>query len=211
MANVWIWIKKPELLGGRLLSCIYLWLFLSQCWYCSQAAILKMPTLGTVPTTQWNLVVRHYWWGRYQDHQRNTTLDVAAVFLQWQPLCLAGITLCKSDNRSSASYDCKSKDNVILDSLTFPYSGLLSWKSVYLPTGKVSQCFSTIELSCTCWKPFSYSLCKKRGATDHSPPFWHSRQSEVKVAFSTSSSAHKKHHFICAGAELGKIVGKLFC
>lgn len=34
----------------------------------------------------------------------------------------------KSDNCSPASYGCKLKDNFVLGSLTFPYSGLLSWK-----------------------------------------------------------------------------------
>lgn len=31
----------------------------------------------------------------------------------------------------------------------------------------------------------------------------------VWVAFSTSSSAHRDHHCVCAGTELGKILGKL--
>lgn len=59
--------------------------------------------------------------------QRNITLDVATVF-QWWHLCLAGIIFCKSDNYSPVSYGCKSKDNFILGSLTFPYSDLLSWE-----------------------------------------------------------------------------------
>lgn len=124
MANVWIWIKNPELLGGRLLSCAYLQLFLSQCWYRLQAASVKVPAWAQHSACRALMFCSQ---ALSRHHQRNIALDVATVF-QWWPPCLAGMIFCKSDNCSPASYGCKSKDDFLLGSVTFPYSVLFSWE-----------------------------------------------------------------------------------
>lgn len=50
-----------------------------------------------------------------------------------------------------------------------------------------------------------FSVYEER-VTDHLPFFWHFWQSEVKVAFSASSSAHREHRCLCAAAELGNVL-----
>lgn len=51
-----------------------------------------------------------------------------------------------------------------------------------------------------------FSINEER-VTDHFPLFWPSRQWEVKVAFSASSSAHREHCCLCAAAEFGNVLG----